>query len=57
MNATKVNMHIYLFIYHIQKINEMLEIDTSLSVCIPCFLEYLENLCFLFFYSKYLFFE
>lgn len=57
MNATKVNMHIYFFVYHIQKINEMLEIGTTLSVC-TCFLEYLENLFFLYFcYSKYLFFE
>lgn len=46
MNATTDNMHIYFFVYHIQKINETLEIDTSLSVCTPCFLEYLENLGF-----------
>lgn len=46
MNATTVNMHIYFFVYHIQKINETLEIDASLSVCTPCFLEYLENLVF-----------
>jgi len=32
MHATAVNMHIYFFVYHIQKIDEMLEIDTSVSV-------------------------
>lgn len=46
------------FMYHIQKINEMPEIDSSLSVCTLCVLQYLVNFVFLYFCdSKYVFFE
>lgn len=57
MNAT-VNMHVWFFMYHIQKINEKSEIGACLSVCTLCIRQYLVDIVFLYFCdSKYVFFE